>query len=115
MITADVINAIYKQYPKRPASFDLLDFATLFEKAGEHHDILVDPEAEELIIGSIAPESPFHVIPLKNIHAFVPFENWVAIAMHSSVIFLSSKDNKVSVHLRPEKTSFWTRFLKMVV
>ncbi len=115
MITSDVVSAIYKQFPKRPGSIDDLDFATLFEKAGINHDILVDPETEELTIASISPESPFHKIPLKNIHAFVPFENWVAIALHSSIIFLSAKDNKVSVHIRPETPSLWNRLFKMVV
>jgi len=115
MITSDVINAIYKQYPKRPASYDELDFATLFEKASANHDIHVDPENEELVIGSILPESPFRKIPLRNIHAFVPFENWVAIAMYSSVIFLSSKDNKVSVHLRAETPTLWNRLFNKVV
>ncbi len=115
MITSDVINAIYRQYSKRPASYDELDFTTLFEKANENHNILVDPENEELVIGSISPESPLHKIPLRNIHAFVPFENWVAIALHSSVIFLSSKDIKVSVHLRAEAPSLWNRLFKKVV
>lgn len=115
MISSEVISSIYKQFPKRPNSIDELDFATLFEKAGINHDILVDPETEELTIASISPQSPFHKIPLKNVHAFVPFENWIAIAMHSSIVFLSSKDNKVSIHIKPETPSLWSRLFQMVV
>lgn len=115
MISSDVIASIYKQYPKRPNSVDELDFASLFDKAGMNHDIMVDPETEELIIGSISPKSPFHKIPLKNIHAFVPFENWVAIVLHSTIIFLSAKDNKVSVHLKAEKPSIWNRLFQSVM
>ena len=43
MINADVIEQIYKQYSKKPKSVDCLDFANLFDKAGEHHDLLIDP------------------------------------------------------------------------
>ena len=54
MITAEVIDSIYKQYPKRATSIDELDFASLFEKAAANHNLSVDPESEELTIGSIS-------------------------------------------------------------
>lgn len=109
MINADVIEQIYKQYSKKPKSVDCLDFATLFDKAGEHHDLLIDPEKGVLIIGSIAEDAPFHSIPLRNIIAFVPFEEWVAIVMHSSIIFLNSRSSKVAAHIKPLKESLWDK------
>ncbi len=115
MISNDVINSIYKKYASRPKSYDCLDFATLFEKAGEHHGIMVDPETEELEIGSIAPNSPFHKIPLRNIHAFVPFEEWVAIVMHSSIVFLNARNSEVMVNIKQASSSIWDRFFRMVV
>lgn len=115
MISNDVINSIYKKYSARPKSYDCLDFATLFEKAGIEHGIMVDPEAEELEIGSISPDSPFHKLPLNNIHAFVPFEEWVAIVMHSSIIFLNARTPEVMINLKQGATSFWDRIFRMVV
>ncbi len=109
MINEDVIEQIYKQYNKRPKSIDCLDFATLFDKAAEHHDLLVDPEAETLTIGSVAENSPFRSIPLRNICAFVPFEEWVAIVTLVSIIFLSSQSSKVAVHIKPLKESIWKK------
>lgn len=115
MITAEVIDSIYKQYPKRATSIDELDFASLFEKAAANHNLSVDPESEKLTIGSISKNSPFGTISLKNVHAFIPFENWVAVVLHSSIIFLSAKDNKVSVHLKTESPSLWDKLFHSVM
>ena len=106
MITQKVIDALYKQYSKAPKSLDCLDMPLLFDAAGAHHDISVDMDDNmngELVINSIDPASPFHRLPI------VPFEKWVAIVMHSSIIFLNRKDNSVSVHLKPVEDSFMDR------
>lgn len=112
MITQQVIDTLYKQYKKKPKSLDCLDMPLLFDAAGEHHDVNVDFNDEmdaELVIGSIDPTSPFHRIPMNHIHAIVPFEDWVAIVLHSSIIFLNKKDNRVSIHLRNLKEGFIDR------
>lgn len=101
MITKEVIKTLYKQYPRRPKSVDSLDMVLLFDTVGAVHDITVDIDTNELVIGSIDSKSLFHRIPLAHIHAFVPFEEWTAIVLHSSIIFLNRKNNKVSVHLKP--------------
>lgn len=114
MITNDVINEIYKKYDKRPKSIDSLNLALLFEKAGIEHDILIDPETQEMSIGSIDPSSPFHTIPLKNIHAIVPFEEWTAIVLHSSILFLNNKKPLPSIHIKQPSNSLWDRIKKVV-
>lgn len=109
MITKQVIDTLYKKYDKRPKSPDCLDFGLLFDVITEHHDISVDMETDQLVIGSIDAMSPFHKVPLSKIHAIVPFEEWVAIVLHSSIIFLSKKSPKVSVHIKPPKLTLWER------
>ena len=109
MITSEVISEIYKKYNKRPASVNELDLPLLFEKVGIDHDILVDPETNELTIGSIEENSPFRSIPLRNVNAIIPFENWTAIVMHSSIIFLHNKRPQVSVHLKENKSSIFDK------
>ncbi len=105
MITKEIIQTLYKKYHRRAKSIDSLDMATLFDAAGAIHDINVDIEAGKLIIGSIEEKSIFRSIPLGHIHAIVPFEEWVAIVLHSSIIFLNRKDQKVSVHIKPPTVS----------
>lgn len=105
MITKQVIDTLYKKYDKRPKSPDCLDFGLLFDSIVDFHNVSVDMDSDELVINSIEPNSPFHKLPLSKINAIVPFEEWVAIVLHSSIIFLNKKSSKVSVHLKPPKMS----------
>lgn len=73
------------------------------------HDVSVDIENDTMEIGSVDPTSPFHAIPLGRIHAIVPFEEWVAIVLHSSIIFLNKNNRQVSIHIKEPKLSLWDR------
>ncbi len=109
MITKQVINTLYKKFRKLPKSPDCLDFALLFDYVAEHHNITIDMDNDELLINSIDASSPFHRLPLSRIHAIVPFEEWIAIVMHSSIIFLNRKSSKVSVHVKTESLTVLDR------
>ena len=110
MITRKVIQTLYKRYRKLPESPDCLDMPLLFECAAKHNiKIDMDSTVDSLVIGSIDPASPFHRIPLERIHAIVPFEDWVAIVLHSSIIFLNRKSPRVSIHVRTEEPTIWER------
>lgn len=109
MITKDVIQEIYKQYPKRAKSVDELDFGLLFDTVGPLHDINVDFNTNRLVIGSLDSRSIFRSIPLGHIHAFVPFEEWTAIVLNASIIFLNRKSTDVSIHLKPQEVSMTDR------
>ncbi len=108
MITREVIDTLYKKYSKAPSSSDCLDMSLLFDYLSEHHDITFDMEGpvDCMVINSIDPSSPFHSIPLRRIHAIVPFEEWIAIVLHSSIIILNRNNSKVSIHIKPTKLSF---------
>lgn len=107
MITKKVIDTLYKKYRSRPDSPDDLNIALLFDPAIDEHAVMFD--GDYLIIGSIAPHSPFHKIALDRIHEIVAFENNVAIVLHSSIIFLDKDSNKVHVHVKIEKPSLWDK------
>lgn len=112
MITRNVIQTLYKKYRKLPESPDCLDMPLLFECAAWHNiNIDMDGPVDSLVIGSIDPASPFHRIPLERIHAIVPFEEWVAVVLHSSIIFLNRKSSRVSVHVRTEPPSLWEKIM----
>lgn len=111
MITRKVIQALYKKYRKLPESTDCLDIPLLFDAAAKYHKVTIDMDGpvDSIVIGSIDPESLFHRIPLNRVHAIVPFEEWVAIVLHSSIIFLSKRSSKVNVNVRMEKPSLFDR------
>lgn len=112
MITKEVIDQIYKKYNKKPKGDSQVDLGLLFRKTGLVHDILIDPETYELTISSIESDSPFHSIPVNNIIAIVPFEEWTAIVLHSSIIFLNNIKPITSIHLRPQQLSFWAKLTR---
>ncbi|MCH5219986.1 MAG: hypothetical protein J1F20_05385 [Muribaculaceae bacterium] len=113
MITRDNINEIYRKYKNTPESIDELDLATLFDETAIHHDIMIDPEDNTITFGSIDPKSPFHTLPLDRINAILGFEEWVAVVMHSSILFLNRKNSKVVIDIKPVHQSFGDRISRM--
>jgi hypothetical protein len=109
MITREVIDEIYKKYKKPPKNADSLDMALLFENTKDAHDVYYNFDDEELIIPTIDALSPFHRIRVNHIHAIVPFEEWVAIVLHSSIIFLNKSNTQVSIHVKSEKPTLAER------
>jgi hypothetical protein len=109
MITRQVIETIYKKYKKAPKSYDTLDMALLFDSAKEYHNIYFDFENEELVIPTIDTFSPFHAIPVSHIHAIVPFDEWVGIVLHSSIVFLNKKSSEITVHIKTPKLTLTER------
>ena len=102
MINKQIIRSIYHRYRKRPESPDCLDIPLLFDSVSKYHKIAFEMDGFEdsIVINSIGLDSPFHRIALARIHAIIPFKEWVAIVLHSSIIFLSRNSNKVGIHLR---------------
>lgn len=113
MITRDNINEIYRKYKKTPQSVDELDIATLFDETAIHHDIMIDPESNTISFGSIDANSPFQTIALDRVNAILGFEEWVAIVMHSSIIFLNRKSNKVVVDIKAVQPTLGDRISKL--
>ena len=91
-------------FSKRPESPDCLDIAILFENLMGVHDIYVD-DFGNLIIESLPPDSPFHKLSLSRINGIVDFEEWVAIVLHATIIFLDKRTSKVHIHIKKAKTS----------
>lgn len=107
MINEKTINAIYKKYSKLPASIDELNIPLLFEAAHDSHNIEI--KGHDVIINSLDTWSPFHVIDLHRVHAILDFERYIAIVLHSSIIFISKENNSVHVHLKAIKPSISDR------
>ncbi len=111
MINNKIIETIYKKYSKLPASIDELNIPLLFEAISDEHAI--DIKGHDLIINGLDSWSPFHTIDLNRVHAILDFENYVAIVMHSSIVFIGKSNNEVHVHIKALKPSLIDRMRGM--
>ena len=111
MINNKVIDSIYKKYSKRPSSIDQLNIPLLFEAAHEDHAIEI--KGHDLIINSQDTWSPFHTIDLNRVHAILDFDKYVAIVLHSSIVFIGKKNDDIHIHIKPIKPSITDRVKQM--
>lgn len=110
MITKEVIKEIYRKYRKKPKGIDELDVGLLFDRVADVHGLTI--EEEKIVLRSIEEKSFFRTIALSRVYGIVNFEETVGIVLHSSIIFLSKKEPKVNVHIKPEPKTFMQK-LKM--
>ncbi len=108
MITKKVIDSLYKKYSKLPAGVESLDVGLLFDESMEQHNISID-ENGNLVIGSIEPGSPFHKLAMNRVHGINNFENYVALILHSSILFLSKKGPHASINIKANPVTFWEK------
>lgn len=71
----------------------------------ENHGIIIDEN--DLFIGSVDPDSPFAVLPLDHVHEILEFDNYIAIVLPNSIVFLNKNNSEVHVHVRLESPSIW--------
>ncbi len=107
MVTAKVVNSLYKEYRKRPKSPDRLDLSVLAEKAGDN--INVEIKDDRLIIHNVDEKSPFHALKLNRVHGIVNFEKTIAIVLAQSMILLLKETGEVQINIKPVKRSFWAK------
>lgn len=107
MIQKKAIDEIYKRYRRRPESPDELNIPLLFEQLPPETDIEID--GNDLVLGSVDATSPFHRLPIGNIHAIIEFSEAVAIVLPHSIVFLSKDDGQAYVHIKELKQSFLSR------
>lgn len=107
MVTKKIIESIYKNYNRPPSSPDELNIGLLFDYAMENHGIIIDEN--DLFIGSVDPDSPFAVLPLDHVHEILEFDNYIAIVLPNSIVFLNKNNSEVHVHVRLESPSIWEK------
>lgn len=107
MVTKKVIGNLYKQFNCPPDDIYDLNIAMLFDKAAEHHGLVVDENY--IFIGSVDPSSPFAMIPLNRINAIVEFDSVIAIVLHSSIIFLDKHSDQVHIHIKDRQPTLWDK------
>ncbi|MDE6403982.1 MAG: hypothetical protein K2K86_09285 [Muribaculaceae bacterium] len=111
MINNKTIETIYKKYRNRPASIDELNIPLLFEAMDAEGGVEI--KGHDIIINSLDSWSPFHTIDLNRVHAILDFEKYIAVVMHSSIVFIGKASGDVHVHLKDLKPSLMDRMRGM--
>jgi hypothetical protein len=112
MITREVIDTLYKKYQNAPKPADHVDMALLLDSANSQHRLSINDDDAQLTIGSLDVRSPFYKIATHCILGVVPFDCWVAIVMHSSILFLSRLNSDVNVHLKPVRVPLYQKICR---
>ena len=71
------------------------------------HNITVD--GDNVVLGSVSPDSPFHSLGLDRIHAILDFERHLAIVLPASILFLTKDSPSVNIHLKALRPSVFDR------
>lgn len=100
MINRRLIQELYDTYSTPPQSPAMPDMPTLYACAGSMHGIREDAESRSITLDSLPEYSLFHSIPLAHIHHIIAFDNWVAIVLRSSIVFLSRTDRRVMIDIK---------------
>lgn len=111
MINNKTIESIYKKYDKRPASIDELNIPLLFEAAHEGHAIEI--KGHNLVINSLDAWSPWHTIDLHRVNAILDLDRYVAVVLHSSILFIGKHTDEIHIHIKEVKPTFVDKMRSM--
>lgn len=107
MITKKHITELYKKHIINPNKPNRIELEMFGNKCVSQHSITI--ENKNLIINSVDCDSPFHELPLQNIAGIEDLENYIAIILRNSILFLDKNSKNIHVHINIEKPSIWER------
>ncbi|WP_418700718.1 hypothetical protein, partial [Barnesiella intestinihominis] len=108
MISKYIIRALYKKYSKPPRNFSELNIDEFVSICGDSYGITVDDVS--MTFGQMSEDNPFRTILLRNIYGIEKFEYHMALVSSSYILFFSRESCDVTVHFKPESTSWLKRF-----
>lgn len=103
-ISSDLIDGLYKRFPRRPATLDERNLRLLADYIVEDRGVsLCD---DRIVFTEMSADSPFREILLENIHGVADLGNMLAVVLHSSIIFLDCRTLEAFVHVKPAENFF---------
>ncbi len=108
-ISSNLIDSLYKRFPRRPATLDERNLRLLADYIVEDRGVsLCD---DRLVFTEMSPDSSFREILLENIHGVADLGHMLAVVLHSSIIFLDCRTFEAFVHLKPAKENVFRRVI----
>lgn len=107
MVKPNRIKHLYRKHPLTDENRQDLELSRLLTDSLSQHLITIGKE--NIIINSVEEESPFRELPIKNIAGIEDLDQFTAIILRNSILFLSKFSTDIHVHINVEQPSFWQR------
>lgn len=101
MINEDNIKEIYKKYSRPAKNEEELRIPYFVDLLAEHNPI--KHTGKEIEIVNLEEFSPFKRFLIRSLNAIIEFDKMIAFVFKNHIIFLGKEDDKMHIHLRPEK------------
>lgn len=107
MVKPNKIKHLYRKHPLTDKSRSDLDLSPLLTDSLSQHLITIGQE--NIIINSVDEESPFRELPIRNIAGIEDMNQFTAIILRNSILFLDKSTTDIHVHINVEQPSLWQR------
>lgn len=101
MITNDTIANLYTTFATEPALFEDRGLTRLMDYAFDTEAI--DFDGDSLVFTTMDPDSPLRKVEIERIHGAKEIEDYLAVVLANSIIFLNRRDFSTFVHLKEEE------------
>jgi hypothetical protein len=112
MINDEVINEIYKRYPKPvkdKASLNIPYYQELLQASNP-----IEVKDDMIIIQKIDEFSPFKRFLIRSLNAILEIDQMVAFVFNTHIVFMNKEENELRIHLKPErKKGLFRRLFKI--
>ncbi len=101
MITEQVIKEIYKNFGKPPKNKESLQLDHFVDRLKANHNLIVSDD--EIIIQDLEEFNPFRRFLIRSLNAILEFDKMIAFVFNNHILFFGKNDNRLRVHIKPEK------------
>lgn len=101
MVDEKVIQEIYKNYRKPHKNYADLRLDYFLPILSEHHNI--ENDGFEIVLKDVEEFNPFRRFLIRSLNAVLEFDKLIAFVFRTHILFISKEDNKLHVHIKPEK------------
>ncbi len=100
MINNNIINELYTSFATEPELFEDRGLSRLMDYAFDTDAI--DFDGDRLVFNSIDSESPLHSIEIERIRGAREFNDYMAVVLPSSIIFINRRDLSTRIHIKEQ-------------
>lgn len=94
----EIIKSLYKKFKRQPSDLDGRHLDLLCDNIVDQRGIELDDDC--LVFTDMTEDAPLRRIRLDHIYGVQEIGGWLAIVLHSSILFFHPQTLQTQVHLR---------------